>query len=70
MVGLTGVSRRVSGVHLDVIVTPQSPVDVIHALDRPRQEVERDGVLVRRGRGGFQSSTPGIRKGDGTGRRS
>jgi len=69
MVGLTGVSRRVSGVHLDVIVTPQSPVDVIHALDCARQDVERDGVFVRRGRGGFQLSAPGIRKGDGTGRR-
>ena len=42
---------------------------VIHTLDRARQDVERDGVLVRRSRGGFQLSAPGIRKGDGTGRR-
>jgi len=45
-------------------------VDVIHALDRARQDVERDGVLVRSDRGGFQLSAPGIREGDGTGRRS
>jgi len=69
MVGPTGVSRRVSGVHLDAIVTHQSPVGVIHALYRSRQDVERDGVLVRRDRSGFQLSAPGIRKGDGTGRR-
>ena len=66
----TGVSRHVIGVHLDVIVTPQSPVDVIHILDRSGQDVERDGVFVRRGRGRFQLSAPGVREGDGTGRRS
>ena len=41
----------------------------MHALDRPRQDVKRDGVLVRRGRGGLQSSAV-IKKSDGTGRRS
>ena len=44
-------------------------MDVIHALDRSRQDVKRNRVLVRRGRGGLELSTPGIREGDGTGRR-
>ena len=69
MVSLTGVSKRIIGVHLDVIVIPQSPVDIIHTLDRTGQNIERNGVLVQRGRGGLQLSAPGIRKGDRTGRR-
>jgi len=43
-------------------------VRVIHTLDRARQNVERDGVLVRGDRSGFQSSAM-IKKSDGTGRR-
>jgi len=69
-VGPTGVSGHVSGVHLDVIVTLQSPVGIIHTLDRSRKDVERDGALVRRDWSGFQLSAPGIRKSDGTIRRS
>ena len=44
-------------------------MDVIHTLDRARQDVERDGVLVRSDRGRFQLSAPGVREGDGTGGR-
>jgi hypothetical protein len=67
--GPTGISRHVSGVHLNVIVTSQSPVGVIHALYCARQDVERNRSLVRRGRSRLQLSAPGIRENDGTRRR-
>jgi len=69
-VGPTGVSGYVSGIHLDVIVALQPPVGIIHTLDRARKDVKRDGALVRRDWSGFQLSAPGIRKSDGTIRRS
>ena len=44
-------------------------MDVIHALDRARQDVKRDGIPVRGDWSGLQPSAV-IKKSDGTGRRS
>ena len=68
-IGLTGVSAYITGVHLDVIVTLQSPVGIVHALDCAGQDIERNRALVRGDWSRFQPSAPGIRKDDGTIRR-
>ena len=66
----TGVSTRVRRVHLDVVVAHQSPVGIIHALDRPRKNIERGRMLIRGGWSGLQLGAPRIGKSNGTVRRS
>ena len=65
----TSVSVHISRVHLDVIITLQSPVDIIHALNRAGKDIERSRTLVRGDWSRFQPSAPGIRENDGTIRR-
>ena len=67
--GPTGVSSHVSGINLDIVVSLQPSMVIIHALDRAGQDVVRGGALVLRDWGGFQLGVPWVGKSDGAVRR-
>ena len=68
-IGPTCVSSHVSGVHLDVVISLQPSVGIVHALDCAGKDVERGGAPVLRDWGGFQLGIPWIGESDGTVRR-